>query len=132
MLKNIYSQRNKTTILYRYIAFVVIFSISFAVTATVNEPLFLPVNTQGALSGGIATVIVQDKDGFLWFGSQDGLVRYDGYDFRIYQPEKNRHGSIAGSYIRSLSNAPDGKMWIGTLNNGVAIYDPKSDSFSNL
>ncbi|MES2129968.1 MAG: hypothetical protein V4463_22055, partial [Pseudomonadota bacterium] len=50
----------------------------------------------------LSSAMVQDARGFLWIGTQDGLVRYDGYSFKVFRPRPGDAGSLGGSYVRSL------------------------------
>ncbi len=98
----------------------------------VDSPIFISLNDKEALSGGIATAILQDQQGFLWVGTQQGLVRYDGYSFVRYQADPNSANSLSDNYIRSMALAKDGRIWVGTLGGGVSIYDPSTDKFSTI
>ena len=72
---------------------------------------------------------MKDNRGFMWFGTEDGLNRFDGYDFRIYKPVQTDTGSICGNYITSLADDGD-YIWVGTL-SGLSRYNKKTDSFKN-
>ncbi|WP_448565394.1 ligand-binding sensor domain-containing protein [Thalassotalea ganghwensis] len=76
--------------------------------------------------------MVQDKSGFIWLGSQEGLYRFDGYDLKKYLHEPNQADSIAGNFIYSLWSAADGKIWVGTIDNGVSVYRPETDNFAHF
>ena len=80
----------------------------------------------------LITALAQDHDGFLWIGTQAGLVRYDGYAFRTFTADPNDAASLSGAYVRSLMVAKDGRIWIGTFASGVSIYDPATDRFTRL
>lgn len=73
--------------------------------------------------------VTQDADGFLWFGTRDGLNRYDGYEFRIFRHELHDTTSISDSYIRCMANDRDGRLWVGTT-NGLNRYDPRTGRFA--
>lgn len=73
--------------------------------------------------------IAQDKRGFIWLGTQDGLVRYDGNNVRLYRPAENDPGSISSGYVTALTVDADGKLWVGTAEHGVNLYDPATDKF---
>ena len=68
----------------------------------------------------LVTAMAQDLDGFLWIGTQAGLVRYDGYQFRAYKEV---------GYVRTLFAASDGRLWIGTFSGGVSVFDPATEAF---
>ena len=78
------------------------------------------------------TAIVQDKTGFIWIGTQEGLIRFDGYEYRLFTSNKNDPGSLSGNYVRTLWVAPDNRLWVGTLSDGISIYDPKYESFTRF
>jgi len=77
------------------------------------------------------TAIAQDARGFLWFGTQDGLARYDGTRMTVYRPNKDPH-SVSSGYITSLALDSSGKLWIGTSEYGVNLYDPETDRFERI
>ena len=78
------------------------------------------------------TAIAQDAQGFLWFGTQDGLVRYDGARMTVYRPNDKDPYSVSSGYITSLALDSGGKLWIGTSEHGVNFYDPETDHFERL
>ena len=82
------------------------------------SPLFRRITTREGLSHPIVLAITQDAEGYLWFGTADGLVQYDGYEFVIYRPDASRPDSINDGRITSLVAAPDGLLWIGTFSGG--------------
>ncbi|MBA3817412.1 MAG: SpoIIE family protein phosphatase [Deltaproteobacteria bacterium] len=75
-------------------------------------------------------VIVQDKRGFVWFGTQDGLVRYDGIKMRVYRPSETDPKTVSSGYITALVSDVTGKLWVGTAEHGVNLYDPDTDQFT--
>jgi len=70
--------------------------------------------------------IAQDTAGFMWFGTSDGLNRFDGYNFKKFKYIEKDTNSIISNDIRSLLAANDGSLWIGT-NNGVCRYLPNRE-----
>jgi len=76
--------------------------------------------------------VVQDKRGFIWLGTQDGLVRYDGLQMHVYRPSDNDPHSISSGYITALTLDATGKLWIGTAEHGVNLYDPETDQFTRF
>ncbi len=75
--------------------------------------------------------IVQDDLGFIWFATRDGLNRYDGYNFKIYRPDKkDPKNSLSHQAINILLKSQDGTLWIGT-ENGLNRYFPKMDAFEH-
>ena len=78
----------------------------------------------------LCSAIAQDHEGLLWFGTQGGLVRYDGYEFRVFRSNAGDQSTIAGNYVRALLVASDGRLWIGTFSGGLSVYDPRTESFT--
>lgn len=76
--------------------------------------------------------IVQDRAGFIWFGTQDGLVRYDGIKMRVYRPRENDPTSISSGYVTALRVDASGKLWAATAEHGVNLYDPATDQFTRF
>lgn len=74
------------------------------------------------------TTITQDAYGFLWFGTPNGLIKYDGYDFTTYNSESSEEGSISNNNINNLFTDSAGLLWIGTK-EGVDVYVPWLEKF---
>lgn len=77
---------------------------------------------EDGLSQSTITQITQDKDGFIWLGTQDGLNRFDGYSFKIYRNKENNEGSLSNNYIMSLACDSAGYVWVGTTNGLNRIH----------
>ena len=78
----------------------------------------------------LSTAMVQDNQGMVWIGTQDGLVRYDGYGYKVFRPRPGDPHALSGSYVRSLLVARDGRLWVGTISGGVSVFDPRSEQFT--
>lgn len=83
------------------------------------------------LSQANVRCILREQSGLLWLGTQDGLNRFDGYQFAQFRREPKNINSLSGNYISCLAEDKDGKIYIGTI-NGVSIYDPKFNRFGKL
>jgi len=81
------------------------------------------------LSQATARALVQDRDGFVWIGTQDGLNRFDGYTFRVYKHDRSDPTTLSHNHIWALLADPDGSVWIGTQAGGLDRYDPAHDRF---
>jgi len=88
-------------------------------------------DVDNGLSQTAVQTLIQDKYGFLWVGTQNGLNRYDGYGFKVYRNQPFDSTSIANDYITDLCEDNDGNIWIGTF-NGLSIYNRKDDNFYNF
>lgn len=81
------------------------------------------------LSGNATRDIIQDKKGFIWIASRNGLNRFDGNTFKIF---RNKHGdstSLGDDAVSSIYEAQDEKLWIGT-HKGIYIYNPLTERFT--
>ncbi len=96
-----------------------------------NNFYFRSFEVEDGLSQNMVYSILQDKQGFMWFGTQDGLNRYDGENFRIYKKVASDPTSIGSNAIFSLMQNTSGTIWVGTL-NGVSLYNPRCDRFTHL
>jgi len=85
---------------------------------------------------GLATnnvrCFVQDYQGFIWIGTENGLHRHDGYEIKIYQNDTEDPHSIGGNFIMSLHEDARRRLWVATLEGGVSIYDREKDQFINF
>ena len=72
--------------------------------------------------------MLHDARGFIWFGTQDGLNRYDGYTFKVYRHSPSDSTTISDNYITALYEDPGGVLWIGTQ-NGLNRFDGTTESF---
>lgn len=81
------------------------------------------------LSNNSVTCIFQDKKGFIWFGSYDGLNRYDGYAFKVFRNQLNDTSSLPNNRIAAITEDAHHVLWIGTR-SGVAKYDQVTSRFS--
>lgn len=77
------------------------------------------------------TAIAQDRHGFLWFGTQDGLHRFDGYEFKIYRHDPRNEATLSSSFIRALLVDPEGRLWVGS-EPGLSRYDEAKDQFQRV
>ncbi|MBN2103458.1 GHKL domain-containing protein [bacterium] len=81
------------------------------------------------LSHSKVNVIFKDSRGYLWFGTNDGLNRYNGYEFTVYQHDNENSGSLSYNLIRDIQEDHLNRIWIGTDAGGLNIYNPEKDSF---
>ncbi|MFC3333638.1 two-component regulator propeller domain-containing protein [Flavobacterium palustre] len=88
-------------------------------------------DTNKGLSSSTSVEIFQDSDGFLWFGTIDGLNKYDGYEFEIYRPIINDIHSISNNRINAITQDGKGYLWVGT-SNGLNVFDKKSQKFYRI
>ena len=93
------------------------------------NPEFLGYDISDGLSSNVAYAILEDSRGFIWIGTQDGLNRFDGYDFAVYGVGAEGGNFISHSGINALLEDQDGYLWIGTEGGGLNCYDPETEMF---
>lgn len=93
-----------------------------------QEYYFRNYQVQHGLSSNTITSILQDKKGFIWLGTRNGLNRFDGNRFRIFRNDPNEEQSLGNNSILSLCEDGNERIWIGTY-KGIYIYDPVKESF---
>ncbi len=91
---------------------------------------FSHLTVEDGLSQSSVTCILQDSKGFMWFGTQDGLNRYDGYNFRIFKSEPTDSTSLTDNFIFSLIEDRSGVLFIRTRNGIFHQFNPRQESFS--
>ena len=84
------------------------------------------------LTQSSANAMIEDRQGFIWIGTQDGLHRFDGYSFQVFKHEPSNINSLSNSYIKNIIQDDNGLFWIGTESGGVNAFDPKRGSFKRL
>ena len=92
---------------------------------------FKNLSVQNGLSQNTVNAILQDKQGFMWFGTKDGLNRYDGLSFRQFKHDGRSQRSIGNNFITALYEDAEGNIWVGT-DVGLYIYYPENDSFRHF
>lgn len=92
---------------------------------------FKRVNINDGLSQNTITSIIRDNYGFMWLGTQDGLNRYDGHEFKIYRFNENDTNSITNNYIISLAIDNKGSVWVGTT-MGLNKIDVKTGGITRI
>jgi ligand-binding sensor domain-containing protein len=89
-----------------------------------QKNIFKQLNTSNGLSNNNVYDIIQDNQGFMWFATEDGLNRFDGYNFKIFRKDPENSNSLPDNFIRALAESSDGNIWIGTQNGYLTCYNP--------
>lgn len=118
----------------KYIIFLVVFCTVFSqgiCIAAVDKPVrFDRFSMEQGLSDQTVFCICEDRRGFMWFGTADGLNRFDGYKFKIYRHIPENPGSINDNIVRALLVDNEGTLWVGTR-LGLNRYDRETDTFTH-
>jgi signal transduction histidine kinase/ligand-binding sensor domain-containing protein len=96
-----------------------------------TQPLRLQrLTIDNGLSQNFIFCIYQDSQGFMWFGTKEGLNRYDGYRFTVYRHNPFNPNSIPDNYVTEILEDNSGMLWIGTALGGLCSFDPRREIFS--
>jgi len=76
--------------------------------------------------------IIQDQSGFLWFGTQNGVARYDGIRMKTYLPDPGDTNSISIRFVLAMAEDDTGAIWMGSFSAGVSLFDPVREVFTNF
>ena len=105
-------------------------SICFNVISKAQQPLrFDRLGRNEGLSQSSVNCMLRDRDGFIWFGTQDGLNLYDGKKFRVFQNQPGDSNSLSNNYILSLCEDEEGLIWAGTMTGGLNRFDKHTERF---
>ncbi|HET9279010.1 MAG TPA: two-component regulator propeller domain-containing protein [Flavitalea sp.] len=96
-----------------------------------SQQVFEHITTAHGLSNNVVNSILQDKEGFYWIGTVDGLNRFDGSDFKIFRNEKNSSYSLAHNLCNDLLEDNEGNIWVATY-NGISVYKKNEGRFKNI
>ena len=108
-----------------------IYGIICRAQSTDEHYYFKSLSIQNGLSQNTVNAILQDKKGFIWFGTKDGLNRYDGLSFRKFIYDTTNKRSIGNNFITALYEDIEGNIWVGT-DVGLYVYYPEKDSFRHF
>jgi len=106
--------------------------IPFSATSQKTDYKFVNISTNQGLSESNVNCIIQDDMGFMWFGTRDGLNKYDGYEFTVYKNNPADRSSLSNNTIRNMVQDKDGKIWIATWGGGVSVFDPEKEAFTSF
>lgn len=115
---------------FRFLLFLISVLTINSVWAVDSTIRFEHITTQDGLSQSTVRCILKDSQGLMWFGTADGLNKYNGYYFRPYKHDRRDSHSIIGNDIHSLCEDDSGNIWVGT-DLGLSIYDRAKNRFNN-
>ena len=115
----------------RIILFFALIIIGLSTNAQVKER-FERLSRIDGLSHDNVYSIIQDRYGFMWFGTQDGLNKFDGYTFQKFYHEASNNNSLISSNFGKIFEDSKGYLWFGSYINGLDQYDPIKKKFKHF
>ncbi len=109
-----------------------IFTLIISIHPQVSDISFDHIFLEDGLSQSIVKCILQDKSGFMYFGTEDGLNIYDGYSFKILRNSPGNPNSLSYNDITCMCEDGSGRLWIGTFNSGVNLFIQSKKKFIRL
>ena len=107
-----------------------IFYLAPVLRAQKGHVRFSYIGQERGLSQGNVMDMAQDRLGFLWLGTQDGLNRFDGYDFKVFRHDPDDPGSLSDNHIQTLLIDRDGLLWVGTHAGFLIRFEPRKELFT--
>ncbi|MCP5047295.1 MAG: histidine kinase, partial [bacterium] len=95
----------------------------------VDQIRFDHITLEDGLSHSSVREILQDRRGFMWFGTSDGLNRYDGHKITVFRRNREDDGAVGGSRITALFEDGSGQLWVGSRQGGIDRFDRDNERF---
>lgn len=93
---------------------------------------FNRLSVDDGLSQGSVFDILQDRYGFMWFATSDGMNKYDGYTFEVYSNNPHDSTSLPNNYVTSFDEDSNGDLWVGTKGGGLAKFNLNTEKFKRI
>lgn len=116
---------------YRMISLVIIVIITctFSLTVMAEEGDIMDFDKVFQVDMPCLNTLIKDQDGFIWMSTQNGLVRYDGYEVEVFKTGEN---SISNDYVSSIMEDRQGIIWVGSQGGGLDRYDKETNEFTHF
>ncbi len=123
--------KTKPSAFYSLFFTVIFFAMAAFQSPETGNIRFERITIKEGLSQSSVRSILQDRRGFMWFGTVDGLNQYDGYGFNVHKPDPDNADSLGSTFLRAIIEDHDGIMWIGTNGQGLDKFDPLTGRFTH-
>lgn len=120
---------NKLTTFTKHIFLLLAFCICSQYTSAIEVDHFKRLNARDGLSHNSVLCMLEDSKGFMWFGTWNGLNRYDGYRFKVFRSLPGQERMLSHNRITSLYEDPHGFIWIKSYDGFYHIFNPKTEEF---
>ncbi len=107
-------------------------NLSFSNNKKYENVLVQSIRLEDGLSHSNVNKVIQDQEGFIWFGTDDGLCRYNGSNIKIFKHNSEDSISISGHEIYTLLEDSKGRLWAGTYSAGLNLYNKNTGAFKNI
>ena len=114
-----------------FFTYITILLIGINLFAASNDYIFKQLTIDDGLSQSTVFATLQDSRGYMWFGTIDGLNRYDGYNFMIYTNDPSDSTPISDNVITSLFEDRQKQLWIGTVNGYINKFNRNTETFES-
>ena len=121
---------NKGYIIYILLLMMILIGINIDYISAYSNINFKNITVEDGLSQGTVETIIQDNKGYIWLGTNDGLCRYNGYEFKIYKHDEESENSITNNYIVDIQKDKHSNIWVGTA-NGLSKINTETDEITN-
>lgn len=111
-----------------FLPFLLLFAVQ---TLRAQDFKFGHLGVEQGLSQSVVNCMLQDQKGFMWFGTQEGLNLYDGYNFKVFKRSPEDPNSLSNNFIYSLCQDHNGIIWIGTNGGGMDAFNPANEKFTH-
>lgn len=115
----------------RLIMFLHLTVVACVVQAQSGHLHFINFNSNDGLSSNTINVIVKDRFGYMWFGTEEGLCKFDGSRFTVYNYNAADTSTIRSNYVMAIYEDREGRLWVGTA-KGLSLYDRDRGAFRNI
>src|SRR5882757_693405 len=115
-----------------FLDYLLLLLLCFPATAQQPNLKFEHLDINAGLSQNNVLNVLQDSRGFIWFGTRDGLNKYDGYQITIYRNDPKNKGSLSNNFISDIIEDHRGFIWVGTRGGGLCRYDRATNQFTSF
>jgi PAS domain S-box-containing protein len=112
-----------------FVAIILLLTFQFSFGQINSDLRFNHITTENGLTSNFVTSTLQDKEGFLWIATHNGLNRYDGYQFKKYIHDTNDQSTLSSNQVNTLYEDSKGILWVGTYGFGICQYNQADDRF---
>ncbi len=103
-----------------------------ATTGQASHPMrFDHLSLDDGLSQSNVLSVLQDSDGMMWFGTENGLNRFDGYEFNHYRRERGNPNALSSDFVFDIAEDADGNLWLATNGGGLTMFDRATGKATN-